>query len=181
MEIPFDKILSSIGEGVVVFDVKGQIIYLNPHASLLLDYTRSEIIGKKIDDVISMTVGDAHNPLRDNISKVALEFKKPMNSSEHLETVFLTSRGRSFPTAFITTPIFMQNEITGGIFVFRNTTVEEKNKSELIKNREDISRLTGELKAKGDLEKINKLMIGRELKMIELKQEIERLKREKVS
>lgn len=63
----------------------------------------------------------------------------------------------------VSTPLMIKGEVTGRVWSFRDVTTVKKSQEQL-------------LARSAELEKINSLMIGRELKMVELKAEIKKLK-----
>lgn len=123
-----DGLLSFIAEGLVVFDHEGRIITLNPHASLLLDYTADELIGKKFDDIISIYIGNDLISKNNCITRSVSE-GKTFSSKENQTLYFEASNGKRFPVFASAKPLLFYDkdkEIDGGVLVFRDVTIEKE-------------------------------------------------------
>lgn len=172
-----EKILSSIGQGVVVFDGQGHVTYMNPHASLLLDYTSEELLGKPIDKFFPLSVGKEGEPPEEGISETVLEAHQPISSAMYQDTLYLSSQsGSKFPVYLVGTPILLGDKPEGGIVIFRDITEEEEKRTALLKAQSQIATINKELESKvSELERLNRFMVGRELRMIELKKQVKDL------
>jgi len=144
-----EDIIQSLNEGVVVEDAEGRISFINPKVEELLQLPGKEILGK---------------PLR---SFVAPGYEKLLESrasprGERIE-LMLVSSDRSMVPVMV-------------------STVELRSGKGIISVLTDISKikeLEKELKEKiEELEHFNKLMVGRELRMVELKDRIKELEAE---
>ncbi|HKZ36380.1 MAG TPA: PAS domain-containing protein, partial [Chryseolinea sp.] len=90
-------LLSFIAEGLVLFDNTGQVTMVNPHASLLLDYTASEFVGKNIDTLFEIYLNDNLIPESERITHTVFSLGKPF-TTPHGNTVYFKSKsGRKFP------------------------------------------------------------------------------------
>jgi len=150
-----DKILSMLGQAVVSFDANGAVTYLNPHASLLLDVLAQEVVGKKIDTILQITVGKTL-PLEDGIiAKTVLQSGKPFSASLYKKTFWLTNAsGRQYPVSLVVTPISFGGASEGGIAIFRDITEEEKLRLEAQKARRRLEALKTQKK---EIEKLKEL------------------------
>jgi len=68
-------------------------------------------------------------------------------------------------------------KVMGAFAAARDVTAQRQAEAELIGQREIIKQRASELERLGELERFQRLTVGRELKMIELKKEIEELKK----
>ncbi|MDF9787110.1 PAS domain-containing protein [Polynucleobacter sphagniphilus] len=59
--INFEVLVRSIGDGVVISDAKGVIIYWNPAAERIFGFTESEALGKTLDLIIPERLRARHN------------------------------------------------------------------------------------------------------------------------
>jgi len=66
-------LLSFIAEGLMLFDEKGKIMSVNPHATLLLDYTSEELIGRHIDKTFSIYLDKKFLSEQETITYVIFE------------------------------------------------------------------------------------------------------------
>lgn len=123
-----NELLSFIAEGLVVFDHDGYITTLNPHASLLLDYTVDELIGKKFDETISIYIDEKLVPDENSIAKSVS--KGNLFSVPDGKTLYFEARGgNKFPVFASAKPMrFLKDgkEINGGVLVFRDITTEKE-------------------------------------------------------
>lgn len=53
-------ILESLPDGLVVVDMEGRIVLVNQKTVLLFGYTRSELIGRPVEDLLPLELRDAH-------------------------------------------------------------------------------------------------------------------------
>jgi PAS domain S-box-containing protein len=60
-QINFEELVRSIGDGVVISDAKGVIIYWNPAAQRIFGFTESEALGKTLDLIIPERLRARHN------------------------------------------------------------------------------------------------------------------------
>ncbi|MDO8492279.1 MAG: PAS domain-containing protein [bacterium] len=181
------RILSSIPQGVAVFDTQGKITYVNPYTIYLIGVLSSEALGQPIDSLFNLVLENGDEFTEGEIYKTVIGDKKPFLPANKKQIVYLftASKKRRFPVLFVVTPIIEKGgELSGGIVTFRDITTEEHERMALIKAKADLDKLNGnllkqqeELKEKNiELEKLNAFMVGRELVMINLKEEIKELR-----
>ncbi|MFA5025279.1 MAG: PAS domain S-box protein [Candidatus Shapirobacteria bacterium] len=149
------SILKYSGDAIYSFDVDGTILSWNLGAKNIFGYAEEEIIGKNIDVLIPK---DLKWEKQNNI----IIAKQGKNVSE-LKTQRLNKEGALIDVSLNVSPIFNKFlEVTGISVIARDVRNEQREKVEMEeKNME--------------MEKLNKLMVGREIKMIELKKRVEDL------
>ena len=69
-------VLSFVAEGIIVFNERGEITQLNPHASLLLDYTTDELSGKHVDSALSVHFDETPLALEETVFQTVFVSKK---------------------------------------------------------------------------------------------------------
>ena len=123
----FSAALESIGEGIILTDVEGKIITVNPIARDIIGWAGAESTSGKIGDICSLrnkTTGEkVYNP-----GIMALNSGQTMHAPK--DTVFVNRAGKEIVVECSASPIRNRrsNEIMGSILVFRDVT--EKNLSE---------------------------------------------------
>ena len=141
---------------------KGMVLEVNPAFAKVTGYDEYDVVGENL--TLFMEEKDAKEILEKAIKEGVVEKQKTeikIKGEDSLAvTVFAKSRK------------IKGEGVNGAFFSFFDLTeIEEKEK----KVKESNEKLKEKLE---ELEKINKLTIGRELKMVELKEEIEKLKKE---
>ncbi len=150
------------------------VCYVNPLFNVLDEggklvelsgYKQTETIGSGIENLFKN---------KEEVIKIEekLRSKKPISGKE---AIFLTKRGKEIPVSISSMPRKdEQGNITGYFLSFLDITERKIFEKELEKK---IQKKTKQLQEKvSELEKMNKLMVGRELKMIELKNRIKKLR-----
>jgi len=145
---------------------KGFILEINQAFETLSLWLISEISGKPLSTILSEK--EASEIISQTLKKKSLS---------NQETKLLTKKGEEIPVAAYSC---IREDKEGNIFGFFLAFIDIR---ESKKFREELERQvaerTKELQKKiEELEKINRLTVGRELKMIELKEEIQKLKEE---
>lgn len=157
----FQTTLTSIGDAVIVSDASGNVAFMNPVAENLTGWKEKEAVGKFITEIMHI-VNEFTREKVVNPVEVVLKKGKVVGLANH--SILMTRDGREIPLDDSGAPIKdEEGKLAGVVLVFRDI-IERKQAEE-------------ELKARAkELERMNKLMIGRELKMRELKKEIKGLK-----
>ena len=172
-----ENVMQSQTDLVFVVDTKGIILKANRAVFYTLGYKEDEVVGK------SAAIVFHPDTIKEDMEagpKKAISGKIVTNT----ELTLMHKDGRKFPFSFNGTPLRDANgNIIGAIGVGRDLREIRKLISQLREAKtnleEQVKDRTKELQNKVDeIEKFNKLAIGRELKMIELKKEVNKLKRE---
>ena len=154
-------ILNSAGEGIFGVDAKERVTFLNDAAAGLLGYFAEELIGKEIHGIIHHSYSDGTPyPKKDcPMFDACTQGKKRHITGEAL----WRKDGSQFLSEYSATPISDDKDgLVGAVIVFRDITVRKRNEEELKLRMEE-------------LERFNRLVTGREERMIQLKKEINEL------
>lgn len=157
-------------DGILIADTKSY--YLNANVSMckMLGYKRNEIIGLHATDIV-----------------VPAEFKHIDPALEEIQTENQYQREWSFKrkdgTTFIADVQVTQMPDGNLLAIVRDITESKKAEEKIKKLNEELEQKvkerTKELEEKySELERMNKLFVGRELRMVELKKTIEQLKKD---
>jgi len=155
-----NSISNAINDGVVVIDNNSLISFCNKASEKIFHTPMNKFIGLKFSDLVRVeNVFDLR--LEEVVFDFSFSFDNNLSGKTfELQIIANNEKQHYYEVSFKLTEVGGANYLVG---VFHD-----------ISKRKDIEI---ELKKqKVDLEKINSLMVGRELKMIELKQEIARLK-----
>ncbi|MDE2021777.1 MAG: PAS domain S-box protein [Patescibacteria group bacterium] len=118
-------VLSFIAEGVIVFAPDGSITLVNPHASLLLDRTNDELIGKNIDDIFPLELDSGKLTPDERIVPTLFTAKKVFTTPSD-KTAYLVQRSNiKFPIFVSARSLLIENNLAG-ILVFRDISNEKE-------------------------------------------------------
>lgn len=154
-------ILNSAGEGIFGVDAEGRVTFFNDAAAKLLGYAADEITGREIYGAILHSRADGTPYQREDTPM----FQAVANGEQgHVSGETLWRKdGSMFLSEYSVTPISDgKGGMAGAVMVFRDITRRKRNEEEL-EHRLD------------ELERFNRLTIGREERMIQLKLEINSL------
>lgn len=133
--------LKSIGDGVIVTDIKSNIKMMNLVAENLTGWSNHDAIDKKLDKVFHIINAATREKTINPVNKV-LESKSVIGLANH--TVLISKDSKEYHIADSAAPIFdKHNNIFGIILVFRDVTDDYK-KNQQIKESESLLRSTFE-------------------------------------
>ncbi len=153
----FSALLESAPDAIIITDSDGVIQVVNQRSENLFGHTRGEMIDQKIEMLIPDRFRKKHITHRETFTEQSKI--RPMGTG--LELTGLIRDGREFPAAISLSPI----KTDQGSFVYctvRDIT-EQKIADEKLKQQVE------------ELERFSRLAFGREKKMINLKEEINKL------
>lgn len=112
------QILSSMGDGVIVFDQTGRIRFMNPTAENLTGWMQADALAHPIQEVFQVIQEDTRSSLLPELIQVVLNGEKFYLS---LKTLLITKAGQEIPIFDSAAPLRnQQGRVTGGIIVFRD-------------------------------------------------------------
>ncbi len=135
------KILSFIAEGLILFDKNGSIIFVNPHASLLLDYSAEELTGKHIDKTFGIYINKKQFNKEDSIYNTVFKKLKPFYTPNNSVVYFEANTGKKFPV-FISAKQINIDSKDYGIVVFRDITIKKELEDYKINTAKKLAKLT---------------------------------------
>lgn len=183
-----DTILETMKEVLIVVNQKGNVEFINRFTSSLLEYKKEELAGRSLYSVISQKKEDAEAFRKEVVSKI-----EKGEDVVDIETALLTESGKNIPVVISGSPLTgPQGKLKGMVIVAKDVseikelinTLEIKVKArtkELEQERagleEKVKERTRELERNmEELKKFKELAVGREMKMVELKEEVSKLK-----
>lgn len=156
-EVRYRKLFETAKDGIILIDpLTEKIIDVNPYLLEMIGYSLQEIIGKKLWEVGTFKNIDQ--------AKKAFEELQEKKFVRFEDLPMLTRDGREIAVEFVS-----------NLYPINAVSMIQCN----VRNITDRKIAEGKAKAYLDgIERVNAMMTGRELKMVELKAEIEKLKDE---
>ncbi|MCF7912426.1 MAG: PAS domain S-box protein [Candidatus Cloacimonetes bacterium] len=165
---------------IITHDLHGKILYINQYGLDYLGVTKEQLIGSSIDQFL---------PLEDQIERVQL-----INEMTHSVTVkqltknidIINAAGDKRILEISVSPIMQEQQINSMIIIARDVTERHNTEIELAEYRTHLEQLvqerTTELEGqKAELERFNKLFVGREFRIKELREQVKTLKAELIA
>ena len=120
-------ITSSLGEGVIVSDSNGDLIYMNPAAEQLLGWTDAELQGKSIQKSICRNSLKVNGFKLHETIEMGVSFRIP-------EDTFIRKDGTHLPVSFVSSPITHIDEVSGAVLAFHDISTLQKAEKERLEN-----------------------------------------------
>ncbi|MBF0624930.1 MAG: PocR ligand-binding domain-containing protein [Magnetococcales bacterium] len=156
-------ILDCAGEGIFGTDREGRVHFINPAALRMLEREAGEVIGQPFHPI-------AHHSHPDGTPYPAEDCPmwraQAQGITAHVDHEFLWRKdGSNFPTEYSAVPIWRDEVVEGSVVTFRDITKRRQVEAQVLEKM-------------GELEQFTRVAVGRELRMIALKEEINRLSAE---
>ena len=160
-------LIEAAPDAVVIVGPDGRIAFANTETERQFGYAKKEIIGNQVEMLIPERFHSQHGDHRRRYDS------KPEVRPMGLGLALFGRRkdGSEFPVDVALSPVQIEPGVPGVFAAVRDITVQRQQVEAEVANRlaKEMERLT-------ELERFQRLTVGRELKMIELKREIEDLK-----
>lgn len=163
----FRVTLDSIGDAVLTTDAEGWVTFLNPVGVALTGWTSAEAMGQPAQRVFQVIHEDTGAPFDDLVSRVLRE-KCTIALANHAALV--TKDGRRIPVEDSAAPITdAGGNVIGVVLVFHDVTAKRQAAEQILRQMKDLRE------ANEDLSRFNRVAVDRELRMVELKKEVNAL------
>jgi PAS domain S-box-containing protein len=170
----YRQLLDTIQEGIWVIDTEAVTTFVNPRMAEILGYTTDEMLGRHL-----YTFMDEQGKLiaEDNIQR------RKQGIKEQHDFEFIRKNGERIYTRLETGPILDDSgNYAGSIAAVADITERKQAEDEIRKLNEELEqrvkeRTTELEKANEELHKLNRVFVGRELRMVELKERIRELEK----
>jgi len=158
-EEKFKKVTEALFNPLIIMDDAGTVTYWNRASEKMFGYKAEEIMGENLHKLLSSKEYDIENSA--SLKNFFKTGQSPMMDSV-IELSAIDKQGNKIPIELSASPLTLGGKIfaIGSIRDLREKKESEQKINEKIK----------------ELERFNRLMVDRELKMIELKEELKRYK-----
>ena len=119
-----DLILQSAGEGICGVDQEGLCTMLNPAVTALSGWSREDLLGKHIQDVLHHSRPDGTRYTREECP--LMEMFRDGIPRRVYDEVFWKKDGTSFPVEYFATPIQEGGVVTGAVVTFRDVSEQHR-------------------------------------------------------
>jgi PAS domain S-box-containing protein len=175
-------ILESVGEGICGLDLEGNATFVNPAAAKMLGFTPEELVGCPLHTILHHRRADG-SPF----SAEECPISRTMSENRQLrisEDLFRRQDGTSFPVEYVSTPLREDERVVGAVIVFQDISERKRAEENILalnaQLEQRVRERTAELLEKNEeLERMNRLFVGRELRMIELKEKVRELQEQR--
>ena len=116
----FQSTLLSVGDGIVSTDVEGNILVLNPAAEKLIGCKQSEVIGKKVDEVIKLIYPETREKV---LWENSMDLINKETKAKESVLLLISQSGDELTIFENIDPVNKPNgETTGFVMIFRDMT-----------------------------------------------------------
>jgi two-component system sensor histidine kinase VicK len=136
-----ELILESVGDGIYGIDLEGRLTFINQAGARALGYSRDQLTGRDLHDVIHHSHPDG-TPYSRSTSPIlqALRRSEPIRMRDE---VFWRADGSRFPVEYSANPMLQEGHVAGMVVAFQD--ISERRRLERMKD-EFISTVSHELR-----------------------------------
>lgn len=162
-EIAAPAIIESMPGALFVVDMDGEIVIANPYASKITKVSVHEMRGRRVTEFVPKAAG---------LLVEALEHPPLGPLRDEAEAELKDAEGRKHPVALSAMAIHGDRDVPIGVTIIATDIERLKEQVAIIESQKAALE-----KSVASLTKFQEQLVGRELKMIELKKEVERLRK----
>jgi PAS domain S-box-containing protein len=138
----FRVTLSSIGDGVIVTDEEGRVVFMNQEAERLTGNKGLESVHKPLPDIFKIVNEDTRREVENPVAKVFRE-KKVIGLSNH--TILISSDGKEWPIEDSAAPIYdAKGKTQGVVLVFHDASEMRRAQNTLKAYAQDLEKKVAE-------------------------------------
>lgn len=123
-----EETLKSAGDGVLISDQSGRIIFVNPVVCLMSGWPCDQLLGRKVLKYFASDRLDTSRPWSDLVE----DLRQSTGVKFEDETYLRHARGQMIPIEASVSPIFTREEISGIVVVFRDMTQKNEEKRRIL-------------------------------------------------
>jgi PAS domain S-box-containing protein len=132
-------LLSAVGDGIYGIDANGCTTFVNPAAEKMLSWSKSELVGRNIHDMIHHTHDDGSHYHPSDCPIYAAFHDGSVHSVD--DEVFWSKSGKAIPVEYTSTPVTDNGNLVGAVVIFRDITERKKTENKLLSAIAEIDSL----------------------------------------
>lgn len=124
LEEQMQTITDSLGEGVLLMDLEGRLIFMNPEAQRLLGYSEDEMREKVFWEAVQLPdKGGPETAFQGNALRFAIQEGREYRNDD---AAFLRKSGDYLPVSLVCRPVRSDNGASGAVLAFSDMTQQKK-------------------------------------------------------
>lgn len=151
-------ITSSLGEGLLVLNNEGELLFMNPEAERLLGWSEKELSGRDVHNIIHSQKQDGTPLPASDCGVLGVLNKGGAFKTE--DDVFCHKNGSPIPVSIIASAIMENGKATASVVTFQDISQRKQAERELLESREQLRELSAHQQAVREEERTR---IAREL------------------
>ncbi len=136
-------LLKAVGDGIYGVDAQGKATFVNAAAEKITGWTRDDLIGQKIHDVMHHTHPDGSHYHTHDCPIYAAFSDGAIHSVD--DEVFWSKDGHPIPVEYKSTPVTEFGVLIGAVVIFRDITERKRIQTNLIEAKKEVELLTHKL------------------------------------
>jgi diguanylate cyclase (GGDEF)-like protein/PAS domain S-box-containing protein len=124
-----EAVADCMGEGLFTLDVDGLLTYLNPAAEALLGWTRNELRGRVMHEVIHTVAPDGSTPSAFEACPITRALRDGATVRVE-DDRFVSRSGRELPVAYTATPFATAEGVQGCVVVFQHIAERKREEAD---------------------------------------------------
>jgi PAS domain S-box-containing protein len=132
-------LLSAVGDGIYGVDVNGCTTFVNPAAEIMLGWSKSELVGRNIHDMIHHTHEDGSDYHPGDCPIYAAFHDGSVHSVD--DEVFWSQSGKPIPVEYTSTPVTDNGCLVGAVVIFRDITERKRTEKKLLNAMREVDSL----------------------------------------
>ena len=135
----YERIIETVGEGLYVQDVQGLCTYINGEAERLLGWSRDDLLGKPLHDIIH-PLSARGEPVANSDCPIKLSALSGQRTRLE-DQVFMRRDGSMFPITVVSQALYEAGEHVGTVAAFQDISERKAGELELQRHRNHLEEL----------------------------------------
>jgi PAS domain S-box-containing protein len=132
-------LLSAVGDGIYGVDANGCTTFVNPAAEVMLGWSKNELVGRNIHDMIHHTHEDGRHYHPSDCPIYAAFHDGSVHSVD--DEVFWSKSGKPIPVEYTSTPVTDNGNLVGAVVIFRDITERKVTEEKLLNAMREVDSL----------------------------------------